>query len=247
MAVIRPQVGVGVLVFNAGRILLGKRKGAHGAGNWAAPGGHLDFGESVEECARRELLEETGLTALSVKTGLWSNDIIDGTKHYITLFATVDRFEGEVQLLEPDRCEEWRWFAKEALPSPLFPPLRSFFEDKCPAPHKHVVEALLEFYEARDWYQFHSPKNIVMDVAAEAGELVDIFRWLTEEQSYHLDPAAMQEARDEIADVLKAVLYLSHKLGIDPIESALQKIEKMKRKYPVDQCRGRSLKYTAYE
>ena len=95
----KPLVGIGVYVFKDGKVLLGKRKGTLGSGTWACPGGHLEFGESVEDCAMRELAEETGLKALSVQTGLWSNDVIDGNKHYITLAAIVDQFEGEVQLL----------------------------------------------------------------------------------------------------------------------------------------------------
>ena len=65
----RPKVGVGVIVLSNGRVLFGKRKGAHGTGCWATPGGHLEFGETVEECAKRELLEETGLKATSVVMG----------------------------------------------------------------------------------------------------------------------------------------------------------------------------------
>ena len=246
----KPRVGVGVFVFKEGKVLLGKRKGAHGAGDWAPPGGHLEFGESVEECATRELAEETGLTALSVQTGMWSNDVIDRSKHYITFFAVVDQFEGEPQLLEPNKCEEWQWFAIGALPSPLFPPAVAFFEKySCPtmATHEQVLASLLGFYREREWEQFHSPKNLVMGLASEAGELLDLFRWMSEEQSYHPDPTTLQAIRDEVADVFNAVLYLSHKLKIDPIEAAYQKLEKLKQKYPADKCRGKSLKYTAYE
>lgn len=247
----RPQVGVGVYVFKDGQVLLGKRKGAHGAGEWSCAGGHLEFGESLEDCARRELAEETGLKALSVKEAGWSNNVMEGRKHYITLCAVVENFEGEPQLLEPHKCEEWQWFPLDALPSPLFPPVHSFFSQRKLSPpkfpHEQVLTSLLEFYQARDWEQFHSPKNLVMDLASEAGELLDLFRWISEEQSYHPDRQTLQEIQDEIADVFKAILYLSHKLNIDPIEAAFQKFEKMKQKYPADKCRGKSLKYTAYE
>lgn len=246
---VRPKVGVGVFVFKEGKVLLGKRKGSHGTGHWAPPGGHLEFKESIEECAARELAEETGLKALSVQTGMWSQDIIDGNKHYITFFAAVEQFEGELELLEPNKCEEWQWFKVEALPSPLFPPASAFFKKYSlskPAPHEQILAALLAFYHAREWQQFHSPKNLVMDLASEAGELLDLFRWMTEEQSYFPDAQDMQEIQDEIADVFKAILYLSHKLKIDPIKAAYQKLEKMEQRYPIDKCRGKSLKYTAY-
>lgn len=115
------------------------------------------------------------------------------------------------------------------------------------APHQQVLAALLEFYQEREWEQFHSPKNLAMDLGSEAGELLDLFRWMSEEQSYHLDAKTLEEAKDEIADLFKAVLYLAHKLNIDPIEAAYQKFEKMKEKYPADQCRGKALKYTTYQ
>lgn len=123
----RPKVGVGVYVIQEGKVLLGKRKGAHGESEWAPPGGHLEFAESIEECAKRELQEETGLVALDVKIARWSNDLIDGTKHYITFHAVVNEFKGEVELLEPHKCEKWAWFSLDALPSPLFLPCMTFF------------------------------------------------------------------------------------------------------------------------
>jgi mutator protein MutT len=119
----RPKVGIGVIVADGSRVLMGKRKNAHGNGTWGFPGGHLEFGESPEECAARELLEETGLKALSIKQGHWSNDVIEGSKHYVTLFMIVDRFEGSVQLKEPEKCEGWEWCEWESLPEPLFPPV----------------------------------------------------------------------------------------------------------------------------
>ncbi len=125
---IRPKVGVGITLIKDGLVLLGKRKGAHGAGEWSFAGGHLEFGESVEECARRELAEETGLNALSVQLGPWTADIIEGNKHYITLFVFVDRFEGELQLLEPHKCEGWQWFAWDKFPTPLFAPVQSLIK-----------------------------------------------------------------------------------------------------------------------
>ncbi len=123
-----PRVGVGVVVIREGKILLGKRKSSHGAGEWSTPGGHLEFGESVEDCALRELAEETGLKALSLQLGPWVNNVIDDTKHYVTLVVFADTFEGEPQLLEPHKCEGWEWFAWDALPSPLFPPVASFLK-----------------------------------------------------------------------------------------------------------------------
>lgn len=121
----RPLVGVAVLVIKEGQILLGKRKGAHGTGEWSCPGGHLEFGERVEDCAKRELEEETGLKAHSLQLGPWAEDKIDGYKHYITLFVLVKQFEGQVCLLEPHKCEGWQWFKWDQLPSPLFATIHS--------------------------------------------------------------------------------------------------------------------------
>jgi 8-oxo-dGTP diphosphatase len=119
-----PRVGVAVILIQNKKVLLGKRKGSHGAGTWAFPGGHLEFGEEVEDCAARELKEETGLLARSCRRGPWTNDRIDG-KHYVTLFIIVDRFSGSLQRLEPEKCEAWEWFDIEQLPSPLFQTVRS--------------------------------------------------------------------------------------------------------------------------
>jgi 8-oxo-dGTP diphosphatase len=121
----RPLVGVGVIVEREGKVLLGKRKGSHGAGYWSFAGGHLEFGETVEQCAARELLEETDLQALSFKIGPWTNDIFENNKHYITLFVFVPEFRGEPKLMEKEKCEGWEWFDWNQLPTPLFAPVSS--------------------------------------------------------------------------------------------------------------------------
>jgi dCTP diphosphatase len=102
---------------------------------------------------------------------------------------------------------------------------------------------LRDFAAARDWDQFHSPKNLAMALSAESAELLEIFQWLTEEQSRALPPEAQAAASDEIADVLLYLIRLGDKLGIDPIAAARRKLAANERKYPVDKARGNSKKY----
>ena len=121
-----PRVGVGVIVRREGRVLLGLRKGSHGAGTWALPGGHLEFGESVEACAARETEEETGLRLGPLRLGPFTNDVMHAEdKHYVTVFVVAEAELGDVELREPHKCERWAWFAPSALPQPLFQPLQS--------------------------------------------------------------------------------------------------------------------------
>ncbi|MGE5089959.1 MAG: nucleotide pyrophosphohydrolase [Candidatus Levyibacteriota bacterium] len=109
---------------------------------------------------------------------------------------------------------------------------------------ERLRDQLRDFAAARDWEQFHSPKNLAMALAAEAGELLEIFQWLTEEQSRTLAPDAHAAARDEIADVLLYLLRLADRLGIDPVAEAKRKIVANAEKYPVHKARGSAKKYT---
>jgi 8-oxo-dGTP diphosphatase len=120
----RPMIGVGVLVVRDGRVLLGERRGAHGAGTWAPPGGHLEFGETVDTCARREVREETGLEISNVREAPYTSDVFQAEhKHYITLFVTASAPTGEPEVREPLKCSRWSWHPWSELPRPLFAPL----------------------------------------------------------------------------------------------------------------------------
>ena len=117
-----PRIGVGVLLKYNHKILLGLRKGAHGAGTWAFPGGHLEFGENPEETARRECLEETGLLISNPKLIASTNDIFrEENKHYLTLIYEADSTSHQAKIIEPHKCSKWAWFPWDELPSSLFP------------------------------------------------------------------------------------------------------------------------------
>lgn len=117
----RPKVGVGSIVIKDNKVLLSRRKNAHGEGSWAFPGGHLEMNETPEECAQRETLEEAGIQIKNSRSFTFTNDIFkDESKHYITLFVVSEYDSGEVRVMEPDKCEKWEWFEWNNLPQPLF-------------------------------------------------------------------------------------------------------------------------------
>jgi 8-oxo-dGTP diphosphatase len=117
---------VAVIVRRNHTVLLGRRIGhTHGAGHWQFPGGHLDAFETVEACAAREVREETGLEATAFQRGPFTNDIFEPEhRHYVTLFVVADAPSGEPVGCEPEKCAEWRWYAWDALPTPLFLPIQ---------------------------------------------------------------------------------------------------------------------------
>ncbi len=108
-------------------------------------------------------------------------------------------------------------------------------------------DKLRAFAEARDWDQFHSPKNLSMALIAEAAELLEHFQWATEEESYALDQAKLQEVKHEIADVFIYLIRLSDRLNIDLWAAAREKLELNKEKYPADKVRGDARKYSDYD
>ncbi|KAF9585313.1 Nudix hydrolase 15, mitochondrial [Lunasporangiospora selenospora] len=133
------QVGIGVLIFHDNKILLGKRIGSHGADTWQLAGGHLEFGESFEECALRESLEETGLTLdpKSARLVTANNNIMTSiNKHYVTAFIAADVVGSpKAKVMEPKKCEKWEWVTHDQLLDdngpfrPLFSPLAKMVQE----------------------------------------------------------------------------------------------------------------------
>lgn len=115
-------------------------------------------------------------------------------------------------------------------------------------PSADTLEALRdrirEFAHARQWENFHTPKNLAMALIVEAAELVEPFQWLTPEQSMHLDVERHEQVRQETADVLIYLIRLADMLDIDLLKAAADKIDINARKYPVEQARGNAAKYT---
>ncbi len=112
-----------VFVVRDGRFLMGRRCNAHGDGTWSLPGGHLEFGESFEETARREVKEETGLSIGEIQFGAVTNDYFESdSRHYVTIWMLASYAGGTATILEPDKCAELGWFDLANLPSPLFLP-----------------------------------------------------------------------------------------------------------------------------
>jgi 8-oxo-dGTP diphosphatase len=126
-----PKVGIGVIVLKGNKVLLHKRKNAHGEGTWSFPGGHLEFNENIEDCAKREVMEEGGISLKNIRLGPYTNDIFrkEG-KHYITIYVIAEYKSGRITIREPERCERWEWFAWNDLPKPLFLPLRNLLKQK---------------------------------------------------------------------------------------------------------------------
>lgn len=108
-------------------------------------------------------------------------------------------------------------------------------------------ERLRDFVHARDWAQFHSPKNLAMALIVEAAELVEHFQWLSEPQSRALAPEKHAQVAQEIADTFIYLLRLADVLGIDLIDAAHAKMDLNAKKYPAERVRGSHAKYTEYE
>lgn len=127
---IYPKVGIGVMVFKKGKVLLGLRKGSHGSGEYAWPGGSMEYLESFEECARREVREETGIEIKNVEFIRIMNLRSYPPKHFVDIALKAEWMSGEPEVMEPEKLDHWGWYEPvvEKLPRPLFATIPSYLE-----------------------------------------------------------------------------------------------------------------------
>jgi len=107
-------------------------------------------------------------------------------------------------------------------------------------------DKLRAFSDARDWNQFHSPKNLSMALMVEVAELMEYFQWLSEEQSANISIEIKPDIAEELADILLYLVRLADKLDVNLLEAALHKVEKNALKYPIEKVRGSAKKYSEY-
>ena len=124
----KPRVGIGIMILKDGKVLLGKRKGSHGSGEYAFPGGHLEYMESYKECALREIGEECGIQIKNLRFLYVSNIKRYAPKHYVHIGLIADWDSGEPQVLEPEKLESWGWYDLNDLPEPLFATIHDSIE-----------------------------------------------------------------------------------------------------------------------
>ena len=110
-----------------------------------------------------------------------------------------------------------------------------------------IKQQIRDFAEARDWDQFHSPKNLSMALSSEVSEITEHFQWLTEEQSASLPQNKLKEVETELADTLIYLIRLADKLDVDLLNATLDKIKLNEQKYPVNKAKGNAKKYTEFE
>lgn len=125
----RPKVGIGVLVVKDGKVLVGERLASHGAGSFSIPGGHMEFGETFEEAALRELEEETGLTDVEITDLICVKNDRVYEKHFVTIGMLAEWKSGEPIAMEPEKARNWSWYAPDEVPENLFLPSRAVIEN----------------------------------------------------------------------------------------------------------------------
>jgi len=148
----RPVIGVGVLVWREQQLLLGQRLAQGQPDCWQFPGGHLENNETVIACARREVLEETGMIIKSLRhLGFTDKPFEVAQKNHVTLLVSCEYKSGEAEILEPEKCAGWQWFDYRKLPTPLFAPISNFLSQMAISP-------------GNDLYSLHNAAQLLSDV-----------------------------------------------------------------------------------
>ncbi len=111
---------------------------------------------------------------------------------------------------------------------------------------EELIYKLRDFAKERDWEQFHSPKNLAMALSVEAAEIVELFQWMTEEQSKNLSKEKIEKLKEEIGDVMIYLTKLADKFGIEPLQAAKEKLKINEKKYPAGLVKGKAKKYNEY-
>lgn len=218
----RPKVGIGVIIVKDGKVLMGLRLSKNnGTGTWHPPGGHLEYGESWEECARRETLEEAGIEITNVRFAAAVNDIYpDEQLHYVTIFMRADHLRGEPRTCEPEKCSGWSWHPWESVPSPRFTPVellyRQGYHPLCVPYDKLVRDRMAEIIESHG--------DVAITYTADMAEYKERLRAkLVEEVSEYLESGETEE----LADILEVIHSLTALQGTH--REQLQLIQTKKR------------------
>ena len=111
---------------------------------------------------------------------------------------------------------------------------------------KQLKEIVDKFIDEREWAQFHSPKNCSMDIAIEAAELMELFQWCDNKDSYNIAQNKISDVQDELADIIMGVLCFARSTNIDITQALIKKLEKTARNYPIDKAKGKNCKYTDF-
>jgi 8-oxo-dGTP diphosphatase len=216
-----PRIGTAVFIVNDGKVLVGRRQGVHGAGSWCPPGGHLEHGETWEECVRRETREEAGIEIRNVRfVGAVNTVSEEWETHYVTIFMQADYLSGEVTNCEPHKCDGWEWVKWEDIPTPRFPMFETFLRDGYhPLAKTHdklVRDRIVQMIEDRG--------DVATHYTADLNEYRERLQSkLVEEVSEYLESGESEE----LADILEVIHSLTALDGV-PREQ-LQLIQKEKR------------------
>ncbi|MFA5174217.1 MAG: NUDIX domain-containing protein [Candidatus Pacearchaeota archaeon] len=128
----RPEIGVSIILMKENKVLMGKRKNSHGNGTWSFPGGHLKMFENLRYCALRELEEETGFRQnrhhylMDFSPCVLTEDFFEEEKkHYLTHYFRAKHINGAPRVMEPNKCDQWKWYEWNKMPSNLFLPIKN--------------------------------------------------------------------------------------------------------------------------